>query len=50
MPTVSRDSASKVVRSAGAEDRTEEFLGYTVNFVSVLQDADLAPVTEGVTG
>lgn len=48
MPTVSRENASQVVRSAGAEDRTEEFLGYTVNFVSVLQDADLAPLLKGL--
>ena len=48
MPTVSRENASQVVRSAGAEDRTEEFLGYTVNFVSVLQEADLAPLLKGL--
>ena len=31
-----------------AEDRTEEFDGYTVNFVSIRQDADLAPMLKGL--
>ena len=31
-----------------AEDRTEEFDGYTVNFVTIRQDADLTPMLKGL--
>ena len=39
MPKVSKESASKVSDFGVAEDRTEEFEGYTVNFVSIHQDS-----------
>ena len=48
MPKVSKESASKVSDFGVAEDRTEEFDGYTVNFVSIRQDSDLAPILKGL--
>ena len=48
MPKVSKESASKVSDFGVAEDRTEEFEGYTVNFVSIHQDSDLAPMLRGL--
>lgn len=48
MPKASKQSASKVVDYGPAEDRTEEFGGYTMNFVSVRQQTDLAPLLKGL--
>jgi len=48
MSKVSKATASKVNDRGGAEDRTEEFDGYTVNFVTLRQDADLAPMLKGL--
>ena len=48
MSKVSKESASKVSDMGRAEDRTEEFDGYTVNFVTLRQDADLAPMLKGL--
>jgi hypothetical protein len=48
MSKVSRDSAPKVADYGIAEDRTDEFDGYTVNFVSIRQDSDLAPMLKGL--
>jgi hypothetical protein len=48
MSKVSKESASMVTDHGAAEDRTEEFDGYTVNFVSIRQDADLAPMLKGL--
>jgi hypothetical protein len=48
MSKVSKESASKVNDMGVAEDRTEEFDGYTVNFVSIRQDSDLAPMLKGL--
>jgi hypothetical protein len=50
MPKVSRESASQVTDLGVAEDRTQELDGYTVNFVSVRQDQDLAPMLSGLPG
>jgi hypothetical protein len=50
MPKASRQSASKVVDYGPAEDRTEEFAGYTMNFVSIRQPTDLAPLLKGLPG
>jgi hypothetical protein len=50
MPKASKQSASKVVDYGPAEDRTEEFGGYTMNFVSVRQQTDLAPLLKGLPG
>ena len=48
MPKVSRETASIVNDMGVAEDRTEEFDGYTLNFVTIRQDADLAPMLKGL--
>ena len=48
MLKVSRESASKVNDFGVAEDRTEEMDGYTVNSVTIRQDADLAPMLKGL--
>jgi hypothetical protein len=48
MPKTSKDTASKIVNQGPGEDRTEEMDGYTVNFVTVHQDADLAPLLKGL--
>jgi hypothetical protein len=50
MPKASKQSASKVVDYGPAEDRTEEFGGYTMNFVSVRQQTDLTPLLKGLPG
>ncbi len=50
MSKVSRETASKVSEMGPAEDRTEEFDGYTVNFVTLRQDGDLAPMLKGLPG
>ncbi len=50
MPKASKQSASKVVDHGPAEDRIEELGGYTMNFVSVRQDLDLAPLLRGLPG
>jgi hypothetical protein len=50
MPKVSRESASKVEDYGPAEDRSEDISGYTVDFVSIRQDSDLAPLLKGLPG
>ena len=47
MPKTSRETAT--VDDFGiAEDRHQDLDGYTVNFVTVRQDADLAPMLKGL--
>jgi mannose-6-phosphate isomerase-like protein (cupin superfamily) len=48
MSKVSKESASKVSDFGIGEERTEEGDGYTVNFVTIRQDADLAPMLKGL--
>jgi len=48
MPKVSRESATNVADFGQAEDRGEELDRYAVNFVTVRQDADLAPMLKGL--
>jgi hypothetical protein len=48
MPKVSRESAANVADMGAAEDRGEELDGYAVTFVSIRQDADLAPMLKGL--
>jgi mannose-6-phosphate isomerase-like protein (cupin superfamily) len=48
MPKVSKDSASQVDDNPMAEDRHEDIEGYAVSFVSIHQDADLAPMLKGL--
>jgi len=50
MAKTSKDSASQVRDLGVAEDRTEELGGYTVNFGSIRQDQDLAPILSGLPG
>lgn len=50
MPKVSRQSARNVVDQPAFEDRSEDLDGYTVNFVSIREDADLAPLLKGLPG
>jgi len=50
MPKVSKKSAARVQDYGVAEDRSEEFEGYTVNFVSIRQEMDLAPMFKGLPG
>ena len=48
MPKVSRETASKVEQHGPAEDRTDELDDYSVSFVSISQDIDLAPMLKGL--
>jgi len=48
MPKVSRGSATNVADMGAAEDRGEELDGYAVTFVTIRQDADLAPMLKGL--
>jgi hypothetical protein len=48
MPKVSRESATNVADMGAAEDRGEELDGYAVTFVTIRQDADLAPMLKGL--
>jgi hypothetical protein len=48
MPKVSRESAANVADMGAAEDRGAELDGYAVNFVTIRQDADLAPMLKGL--
>jgi len=50
VPKASRQSVSQVADHGPAEDRTEELGGYTMNFVSIRQDMDLAPLLKGLPG
>ena len=48
MPKVSKESVTEVRDYGVAEDRTGNLDGYTVNFVSIRQDHDLAPMLSGL--
>jgi hypothetical protein len=48
MPKVSKESAAQVDRLGPGEDRHENLAGYTVSFVTVGQDSDLAPLLKGL--
>ena len=48
MPKVSLASASTVKDSGIAEDRSETFDGFTINFVTILQSHDLAPMLKAL--
>jgi hypothetical protein len=50
MAKAARDSVSQVKNFGIAEDRTEDLGGYTVNFVTILQDHDLGPLLAGLPG
>lgn len=48
MPKVSKERASRVPNQGPAEDRAEDLEDYTVNFVSISEDVDLAPMLAGL--
>jgi hypothetical protein len=48
MPGVSKESAANVDDFGIAEDRNDEIGGYTVNFTSIRQEMDLAPLLKGL--
>jgi mannose-6-phosphate isomerase-like protein (cupin superfamily) len=48
MPKASKESVTEVRDYGVAEDRTGDLDGYTVNFVSLRQDHDLAPMLSGL--
>jgi hypothetical protein len=50
MPKVSRESAAHVDDFGAALDRHEDLEGYTINFLAIRQDADLAPMLKGLPG
>lgn len=50
MPKASKESVTEVRDYGVAEDRTGDLDGYTVNFVSIRQDHDLAPMLSGLPG
>jgi hypothetical protein len=50
MPKASKESVAEVKDFGVAEDRTGDLGGYTVNFVSIRQDHDLATMLSGLPG
>jgi Cupin domain. len=50
MPKVSKQSATTVKNFGVAEDRSADVDGYTINFVSILQTHDLAPMLKALPG
>ena len=50
MPKVSKDSAPEVEDFGAAVDRTGHLDGYTVNFVSIRETHDLAPMLASLSG
>jgi len=50
MATVSIDTADKVEDFGAAEDRSSTVEGYTINFVSIRETMDLAPMLAALPG
>ena len=50
MPKVSKQTATLIDDFGVAEDRHEDLDGYTVNFVSIRQTHDLAPMLKALPG
>ena len=50
MPKVSKESADKVVDFGVAEDHSSDLDGFTVNFVTIKQTHDLAPMLQALPG
>jgi hypothetical protein len=48
MPTVSKATATKVQETPPFTEHTEDLDGYTVNFVTLRTDVDLAPLLKGL--
>ena len=50
MPKVSKESATRIADYGVAEDRSADLDGYTVNFVTIKQSHDLAPMLKSLPG
>jgi len=50
MPKVSKETTAKVLEFPVAVDRSSDLDGYTVNFVSILEGHDLAPMLKVLPG
>jgi hypothetical protein len=50
MPKVSKETAATIADFGVALDRSSDLDGYTVNFVSILKDHDLAPMLASLPG
>ena len=50
MPKASKESSTEVRDFGVAVDRAGDLDGYTVNFVSIREDHDLAPMLSGLPG
>jgi len=50
MPKVSKDTTAKTTDFGVAEDRSSELDGYTINFVSIREGHDLAPMLKSLPG
>src|SRR5947209_3951025 len=50
MPKVSKDTTAKTADFGVAEDRSSDLEGYTVNFVSIRETHDLAPMLKSLAG
>jgi mannose-6-phosphate isomerase-like protein (cupin superfamily) len=48
MPKVSKESATNVKDFGVAEDRSDDVDGYTINFVTIRESHDLAPMLKGL--
>ena len=50
MPKVSKDTTAKTTDFGVAEDRSSDLDGYTINFVSIREGHDLAPMLKSLPG
>jgi len=50
MPKVSKDGAERFTDFGVAQDRSSDLDGYAVNFTSIVQSHDLAPMLAGLPG
>src|SRR5882762_10590134 len=50
MPKVSKDTTAKTTDFGVAEDRSSDLDGYTINFVSIRETHDLAPMLASLPG
>ncbi len=48
MPNVSKETADQVNDQGPAQARRSQIDGYTINFVTIREDADLAPLLKGL--
>jgi hypothetical protein len=50
MPKVSKEGTTKIADFGVAEDRSSDVDGYTINFVSIRESHDLAPMLASLPG